>query len=386
MKIAILHEMLVKLWGAEKVIEKILSIFPDADLYTLIYDEKKVWDVFPRNYGKWKIIQSAGMPQFIYDLTGKQRLCLPFMAKAVESLDFSKYDLVIISSSGFAHGAITKPETKTIVYYHSPSRYLWDWTNEYKRDIGWSKWIKWRILGNLFLRLREWDFLASQRNDILLANSKNVATRVQKYYKKTAAVLYPPVEVSRFSAQIPEETFSFLEKTYKIRSKEYYIVLGALTEFKKVEIAIEAFQKMPEKQLVIIGEWPLKAKLQKMCQTSNNIHIIGAQYGANLVALVQNALWLVFPGEEDFWIVPIEAMWAGIPVFAYKAWGLLESVIEGKTGAFFEHPEGKDFVRLFETFDTQAKNGYFSKDTLISQAQKFSEEVFEEGLQKICEA
>jgi hypothetical protein len=120
------------------VVEKLLHIFPEADLFTLIYDEKKVGTVFPKQYAKGKEIQSAYWTQYVYDLTKKQRLCLPFMARAVESLDFSKYDVVIVSSSGFAHGIVTKPETQTIIYYHSPARYLWDWTHQYKKDIGWN--------------------------------------------------------------------------------------------------------------------------------------------------------------------------------------------------------------------------------------------------------
>ena len=198
MKIAILHEMLVKLWGAEKVVEKFVDIFPEADLYTLIYDENKVWKVFQKDK-----VKTAKITQRIYNLIKKQRLCLPFMPKAVESLDFSNYDVVLCSSSWFAHGAITKPETKFIVYYHSPARYLWDWTNEYKNDIWWNSWIKWLFLNNMFLKLRKWDYIASKRANINLANSKNSASRVKKYYRKDSEILYPPIETNRFQKELP---------------------------------------------------------------------------------------------------------------------------------------------------------------------------------------
>lgn len=136
MKIAIVHEMMIKFGGAEKVVEKLTKMFPDANLFTLMYDEKRVGHILPKkNPITGKSVRSPFLTQLIYDITGKQRLCLPFMPRAIESFNFSKYDVVIVSSSGFAHGIITKPETKTIVYYHSPARYLWDWTNEYKRDI-----------------------------------------------------------------------------------------------------------------------------------------------------------------------------------------------------------------------------------------------------------
>jgi len=140
MKVALVHEMLIKLGGAEKVLENWQHLFPQADIFTLIYDEKKTGKVFPKEKIHPQVLKCA--TQKIYSLTKKQRLCLPFMAKAIESFDFSGYDVVLVSSSGFAHGVITKPETKTIIYYHAPARYMWDWTNEYKRDIGAQKGMK----------------------------------------------------------------------------------------------------------------------------------------------------------------------------------------------------------------------------------------------------
>lgn len=140
MKIALIHEMLVKLGGAEKVLENWMYMFPDADIFTLIYDEEKVGKVFPRYKINSQVFSTR--TQKLYKFLKKQRLCLPFMASSIESFDFSAYDVVLVSSSGFAHGVITKPETKTILYYHAPARYMWDWTNEYKRDIQAQKGIK----------------------------------------------------------------------------------------------------------------------------------------------------------------------------------------------------------------------------------------------------
>jgi hypothetical protein len=134
MKIAIVHEMLIKLGGAEKVVENWVHLFPKADIFTLIYDEKNTGKIFPKEKIHSQVFQLRS--QKLYSLTKKQRLCLPFMAQSIEEFDLSDYDVVLVSSSGFAHGVITKPETKTLVYYHAPARYMWDWTNEYKRDIG----------------------------------------------------------------------------------------------------------------------------------------------------------------------------------------------------------------------------------------------------------
>ncbi len=339
--------MLIKLGWAEKVVEKLISIFPEADIFTLIYDEKKAWKVFPKNK-----VKVASITQRIYKIFRNQRFCLPYMPRAIESLDFSNYDVVICSSSWFAHGAITKPETKFIVYYHSPARYLWDWTNEYKKDIGFDKWLKWYILNKLFLKLRIWDVIASNRVDINLANSENSAKRIEKYYRKPSEILYPPIETSRFNKEITK--IWVLKKlninNWKNLNENYYIIISALTEFKKIEIAIEWFNKMPNKNLIIIwggNYWDtLKSKV-----TWNNIIFTWARYSDELVELVQWSMWLVFPWEEDFWIVPIEAMAAWKPIFAYAWWWLLETVIDNKTWNFFQDKTWYDFVPKFEEFD-----------------------------------
>lgn len=383
MKIAIVHEMLVKLWWAEKVVAKLMQMFPEADIYTLVYDEKKVEKIFPKKYGKWKVIQTPTGTQTIYNITKNQRFCLPFMPKAIESFDFSKYDVVFVSSSWFAHGVITKPETKTIIYYHSPARYLWDWTNEYKKDIWWEKWWKWYILTKIFQRLREWDFIVAQRDTITLANSQNVAKRIQKYYRKTSQVLYPPIEVTRFQKEITQSISQEILQKNWLQSKQYYVILSALSEFKNIDIAIQGFFQMQKANLVIIGEWPLKEKFQQSSKNISNIHILWAKYDDELVVLVQNALWLIFPGEEDFWIVPIEAFWAGIPVFAYKGWWLLESNKQWETGEFFDDIKWSDFIEKFQKFHEKNLQWTYKKHLLQDYAQQFDEWIFEEKITHI---
>lgn len=361
MKVAILHEMLVKKWWAEKVVEKFARMFPEAPIYTLIYDEEKMWDMFPAS----KVIVAKNT-QRIYKWTKNQRYCLPFMPMAVESFDFSEYDLVICSSSWFAHWAITKPETKFIVYYHSPARYLWDWTNEFKRDLWWWK-LKLYILNKIFLSLRQWDFIASKRVDISLANSQNVADRIKKYYKKDSLIVYPPVETTRF---IPGEKW------------DYYIIISALTEFKKLEIAIEAFNKMSLKKLKIVWAWNYREALENMTK-SKNIEFLGPKYWQELVNLLQNSKWLIFPGEEDFWIVPIEAQAAWKAVFAYK-WGwLLETVIPWLTWEFFDDKNGWDFVEKFEIFDNNIDNNVYNEEKIRQNSLRFSEEEFENKIKEI---
>lgn len=369
MKIALVHDLLVKLWGAEKVLKKLSLMYPNADIFPLIYDEEKVWKDFPKE--KIKYIPSS--TQNIYNFTKNQRFCLPFMAKAVESIDLWEYDVVIVSNSAFAHGVITKPETKTIVYYHTPARYMWDRTFEYKREIGWNVGIKKLIINWMLHSLRMWDFTASQRHDITLANSHNVVKRLKKYYHLDADVIYPNVEVHRFNKKVSGD--------FSLPVQEYYIIISALTEFKKIDLSIRAFNALPDKNLVVVGTGNYAESLKKMSQ--KNIHFAWAKYDDELVYLLQNAKWLIFSGEEDFGIVPIEAFWAGKPVFAYKAWGLAETMIEWVTWEFFLEKDGSDFLQNFKRFDENISKNLYQADVIKNHAANFSEEIFEQKIREI---
>ena len=386
MKIAILHEMLVKFGGAEKVVESFLEIFPEADLFTLIYDEKKMWTFFPKEKINSQVFSLPTQKR--YNLFKNQRLCLPLMAKSVEQLDFSEYDLVLCSSSGFAHWAITKPETKFIVYYHSPSRYLWDWTNEYKKDIWFSKWIKWFLLNRLFLKLRIWDYIASNRCDIRIANSKNTQNRIKKYYKKDSVVLYPWVDTARFWNPPPSPLHSKEGEEYNSPPARgeleggYYIIISALTEFKKIDIAIEWFNKLTNDNLIVIWWWNYEETLKKQILW-DNIKLVWPKYWDELVSLVQNSSWLIFPWEEDFWIVPIEVMAAWKPVFAYNWWWLKESVISWITWEFFDNKDWDDFVEKFEIFNKNNLDWKYKSENCKKQAEKFSIKEFERKLREI---
>lgn len=393
--------MLVKLGWAEKVVENLCQIFPEADLYTLIYDEAATGKVFPKEK-----IHPSCFPlksQKIYTLTKKQRFCLPFMAKSVESLDFSSYDLVIVSSSWFAHGLRTWKNTKTIIYYHAPARYMWDWTHEYRKDIGFNRWFKGFLFGRLLCKLRQWDYEAAQNNDILLANSATTQKRIWKYFRRESNILYPPIETKRFAKKITQEESENILKNItqwlpesqsmigrvsrsdilKVFSRgDYYIILSALTEFKRLDIAIHNFKNLPEQNLVIIGKWEYREELEQKAQWSKNIFFVGAQYADDLVALVQNSLGLIFPGEEDFWIVPIEIMAAGKPVFALHKWGLTETVLAGKTGDFFESESGEDFLEKFQTFHKNNTDGKYAPEECKKQAHRYDSSVFERKIKK----
>lgn len=365
MKVAIVHEMLVKLGGAEKVVEVFMAMFPDAPVYTLIYDQAQVWEVFPKEKIHPQVFHLK--TQKLYKYTGKQRWCLPYMASSVEALDLSDYDVVLVSSSGFAHGVITKPETKVVVYSHSPARYLWDWTHEYRASIGMVSGLKWYLYGKFLLQLRQWDYMAGQRGDLILANSSNTAARIKKYHRRESDVLYPPVETKRFSQALSAAPGPAHETWY-------YLIVSALTHFKRLDVAIAAFNQMKHCELKIIGSGDEQKQLESMAQ--QNITFLGRKQGDELVDIVQASAGLVFPGEEDFWIVPIEVMAAGKPVFALSKWGLLETVLPWKTGEFFDDPQGSDFVEKFKRFHTQVWQEKYWVEDCQKQAQRFDTQVF----------
>ncbi len=323
------------------------------------------------------------------------------MARSIEKLDFKAYDVVIVSSSGFAHGLKTQKNTKTIIYYHAPARYLWDWTHEYRKEIGMNAWIKWFLFGKLLLQLRAWDNRAAQNNDILLANSATTQKRIWKYFRRESDILYPPIETQRFAKNISHRdkeiilwqifeklsesewnrSWVFWKDFQKIISqKNYYIILSALTEFKRLDVAINNFKHLPETNLVIIWKGEYKEHLEKLAGASKNIFFVGAQFWDDLVTLVQNSQWLIFPGEEDFGIVPIEIMAAGKPVFALKKWGLTETVLEWETWDFFYESEWSDFIHQFKAFHAHNIEWKYTAEKCKKRAKQYDESLFQKRI------
>lgn len=369
MKVALVHDLLIRLGWWEKVLELLSHMYPDAQIFTLIYDEKKVWKVFPKD----RIKYTPKSTQRIYDLTKKQRLALLRMPMGIESMDFTWYDIVIVSSTAFAHGIITKPETKCIVYYHTPARYMWDWTFEYRRDIGWSKGIKWYILNSQLKKLREWDYIRAQRHDITLANSNNVKNRLKKYYQLDARVVYPNVDVDQF--------MTLMSWGFNKPFDEYYIIISALQEYKNIHIPIKAFNSLSDKNLLIIWSGGYKEALQKM--SNDNIYFNWFTPDDELVYLLQNARWFIFPWDEDFGITPIESFASWVPVFAYKAGWLAETMIEWVTGEFFLDKSGADFIEKFRVFDQNISAWKYKKEPMQEVAKRYSSREFERQIREI---
>jgi len=354
MKIALVHEMLVKMGGAERVVERLLEMYPKSPLYTLFQDQKKLGEGFKNQ----EVITSHLQPY--YEKLGAKFL-LGKMAGAIEKFDFSAFDVVISSSSAFAHGIKTEGKVKHICYTHSPMRYAWDYTHEYTKDM--SFFMKF-IVGNMLKEIRLWDFETSSRPDVMIANSLHVQKRITKYYRRDAEVIYPPVNVKSFKATRAHD--------------DYFLIVSALTPFKRIDLAIEAFNTLG-RRLVIIGDGAQRNILESMAK--KNIEFLGRQDDTVVQEYMQNCRAFIFPGEEDFGITPVEAMAAGKPVLAYGVGGVLETVVEGKPGEFFTLPTPQSLTQGLTRLLLNEKSYHYKKIRL--QAEKFDEQVFEEKMRKV---
>lgn len=362
MKVAIVHELLVKLGGAERVAKVFWDMFPDADIYTLLYDEKECGEVFPKE----KVYVAPGL-QRLYKLGFPRRLMLPWMTTAVENFDLRGYDVVLSSSSAFAHGVLTGTETKHVCYCHSPARYLWDQTFDVQ-----DQQAKRGILGPLkslfgpgvFHKLRKWDYMSGSRADVLLANARTVQKRTKKFWNQESELVFPPVRTSIFTPQKENEG--------------YFLIVSALSPYKNIDLAVKVFTKLKKHKLVIIGDGAERRRLTEMA--GPNVELLGRKSDEVVKQYLQNCRGLLFPGEDDFGIVPVEAMACGKPVLALGKGGATETVVHGKTGILFDEPTVESFEKglteLFKIEDT------FDTKKIAKHAEKFSEEAFKKTIMK----
>lgn len=356
-KIALVHDFLLKLGGAERVLKVFADTFPEAPIYTLLYDEKSVGNVFPKERVRPSALQK--LPRFIRK---RQKYLLPKMPRAIEEMDFSEFDIVLSSNSAFTHGIVTNTDTKHVCYCHSPMRYAWDWKNEYIEEQNIGR-IKKAAIALLLNKIRMWDQIAADRADEYIANSKTVRNRIMKYYRKNSDIIYPPVDVSRFKPQKKKENF--------------FLIVSTITPYKKIDLAVQLFNKIG-KELVIIGEGPQKAYLQSIA--GSNISFLGFKSDKETTEYFQNARGFIFPGEEDFGITPVEAMAAGTPVLAYGKGGVTETVIPGVTGEFFTQPTVDSMEQGLARLLVNEKN-YVMK-TMRDQAEKFCQDRFIKEIKK----
>ena len=355
MKIAIVHEMLIKLGGAERVARQLLNLYPKSPLYTLFQDHKKTEAWFEND-----IIITSKLQAYFEKIKSPKWL-LGKLPRAIEAFDFSEFEVVISSSSAFAHGINTNEKTKHICYCHSPMRYAWDYTHEYTKNM--SPLMKLAV-GSLLKEIRVWDYETSKKPDVILANSKHVKERIEKYYRRKAQVIYPPVNVKAFKARKNHE--------------DYFLIVSALTPFKRIDLAIEAFNKLG-RRLVIIGDGAQRKILQSMAK--ENIEFLGRKEDSVVREYIENCRAFIFPGEEDFGITPVEAMAAGKPVLAYGLGGVLETVKAGVTGEFFTRPTSDSLIQGLTRLMLNEKKYNYKK--IRQHAERFDAEVFEEKIMKL---
>lgn len=362
MRVALVHDYLVQYGGAERVLECFAELYPRAPIYTLIYDKSAMHGVFVGKKIRTSFIQKLPFAR-------KRHRAFPqFMPMAIEQFDFSGYDVVLSDSSSYAKGAITGPDTLHICYIHTPMRYAWDDCQKYTSDFSFPGIIK-KFIPLAMNYIRIWDRAGAERADKLIANSNFVAKRIQKYYKRESVVIHPPVNIDNFRVDREREN--------------YFLIVGRLLAYKKVDIAIQAFNKLGY-ELKIIGRGPELKRLKKMAGPS--IEFLGRVSEDKLPEYYAKCRAFIFPQEEDFGIVAIEAMASGRPVIAYRGGDIVEHLEEGKTGVFFDRQEPEDIVRAIEKFrDSDYDPGYIRSKSLGFDRKIFKSKIkryIEEELEK----
>jgi len=353
LKVALIQDWLTIIGGSEKVFKEIASLYPDADIYTLVARDETIQAL---NLSAHKVTTS-----FIQNLPfakKRYRSYLPLFPLAIEQFDLSGYDLVISSSHAVAKGVLTHSNQIHICYCHSPVRYAWDLYHQYLNEAGLNKGVKGFIVKYFLHRLRQWDIISTNRVDHFIANSKYISNRIRKIYGRESAVIYPNVATEDF--------------TPIAIKKDYYVTCSRFVPYKKIDLIVSAFAKMPDKKLYIIGDGPDFKKISKLVKS--NTVILGHLPFNELKQYLAEAKAFVFAAEEDFGILPVEAQACGTPVIAYKRGGVLESIIENKTGVFFTEQSVDSIISAVNTFEKTLM--LFNCNDIAKHASVFSTDRF----------
>lgn len=359
MKIALVHDYLVQYGGAERVLEAFTELFPYAPIYTLIHDDEAMRGMF-----RDKRIYTSFLQRMPFSRK-RHRFFPPLMPLAIEEFDFTKYDIVLSDSSSFAKGIITRPETLHVCYMHTPMRYAWDDCQKYTQDFGFPALVK-KLVPFSMSPIRLWDKVSADRVDLFLANSQFVAKRIKKYYRKEAQVIHPPVNVDQFYIAKPEER------------QDYFLMVGRLIAYKRHDIAIEAFNRL-KLPLKIIGRGPEMKRLQKLAGPT--IEFLGRVPEADLPRYYAECRGFVFPQEEDFGIVAIEAMASGRALIAYRGGDIVEHMEEGKMGVYFDEQTAEAIVTAVQGFEEKR----YDPEYIRSQTRRFDKERFKATMKDYVE-
>jgi len=359
MKVALVHDYLNQMGGAERVVLALHEIFPEAPIYTSIYDPGRVDTAFHSIDIRTSFMQKLPL------VKKHHQPFLPFYPFAMERLDLQGYDLILSSSSAFGKGVITRPETMHICYCHTPMRWCWNYDEYVQRErLGG---IARNILPFFITGLRVWDQTSSMRVDHFIANSPVVADRIRKYYRRDAVVIPPPVEASRF-------TFDATT-----RAEEYFLIVSRLMPYKRIDLAIEACNRL-QLPLVIIGGGRDENRLKSIAGPT--IRFMGRLSDEEVLHYYAHCRAFILPGEEDFGITPLEAQASGRPVIAYAAGGALASVIDSVTGTFFQKQNVESLVEVLESFDERR----YDPQTIRNHALEFDKPRFHRRILQFIEA
>lgn len=363
MKVAFIQDWLTSYGGAEKCIEALCEVWPEADIYTLVYRQ----EIFNHSIISGHKVYTSFIQSLPWSKT-KFRHYFMLYPFAVEQYDLNEYDVVISFSAAFSHGVITSPNQLHICYKHTPMRYAWNGYHEYLQDPQIrSKWKNW-LTRHLIHRLRRWDFQAAQRPDLIIANSEEVRRRIWKYYRRRAIVIYPPVEVDKFS-------FS----SSKAKGN-YYFTMSRMVPYKRIDLIVKAFIELGDKKLIVAGDGPEMGRLKKIARDSSNIEFVGFVNDKDKIELMQKAKAFIFSAHEDFGIAPVEAQACGIPIIAYGKGGALETVVDNKTGIFFNAQRIEELKKT--VFRFEELKGSFNPTLIRKNAEKFSQTVFKNKIKK----
>lgn len=372
-KIAIVHDALGFYGGSELVVEAMLEVFPQAELFSLTYNRMN----FVHTPLAGRKVTTSFVDKLPFGRT-KYRSYLPILPLAIESLDVRGYDLILSSHYAVAHGVIVRPDQLHISYTHTPLRYAWHQAHEFKqtwRKRGWlGRWSLRSWLGGLVLHyFRLWDYAAAQRVDHILANSQWIARNIWRAYRREAQVIYPPVDIERFHPASQRDG--------------YYVSLARLEHHKRVDLVIDAFTRLGL-ALKVVGDGQERRRLA--VRAGPNVQFLGRLSVAAVAELLSRARGLVMANEEDFGIVAVEAQAAGCPVIAYGKGGALETVIEGQTGVYFHSQTLEDLVETIQAFERaggkydpeamQRNTARFSKQRFLKELEAFVFRVWEKKL------